>query len=263
MKKIFYLLSITFLMLQSCSSEEDNTDDGNSPTDVSSAMFVKTIITKPINGDIDTSIITYDGNKIVSMENTDGDYAYNIHFTYTGDLITKTEQSNGEVVIYTYENNKVMTSTTIHPGENGTTSEIKKVYTHNDDGTISYTTSYFDEKTNAETFLLPGKFTFNNNNLVKSEEFYNSTIYTSAIEYDTKKNPFRNVLGLNLLPAEEPQIISSNNIIKWTSSQTVSGTMIEFSITSYTYTYDENGLPIGHKRFDTNGNLIETGQYFY
>ena len=59
MKKIFYLFSITFLILQSCSSGESES------TNTDTILIKKTIETDPQG--IYTNIFEYNGNKIVKV----------------------------------------------------------------------------------------------------------------------------------------------------------------------------------------------------
>lgn len=257
MRNIFVGM-VAFLAF-SCSTSEDKPS-----TDVVPLIptLIKNINTINSNGHIDTSLIKYEGNKIISMNNTDGDYAYKINYYYTGNLITRREESNGTIINYTYENNKLKTSIETRSNSDGTTAKTKKVYTYNSNSTISFTETYFDPKTNVETLGTTGMLTFKNNNLVKFEEFYGDYISAIDIEYDTKNNPFNNVLGLNLLLEVDVTIFSSNNILKWTNTQKKSGIITQSSITSYTYTYDANGYPIAHNRY-SEGKSIETGQYLY
>ena len=248
-------------MLQSCSSE--NVDDTSS-ADISTPVLVKKIIYKSVRGHIETSTFTYNGNKIVRIESAhnDSNKIYFINYTYTENLITKTEESDGAVSTYLYENNKLKTYTYTQPLSDGTIYKLKYVYTHNVDGTVSYTSTYFDYKTNVEIFSHIGTLTFKNNNLVKKEYFRNKDdISTVFIEFDDKSNPFKNVLGWDL-SLKEAYRISKNNVIKTTEeNKYLSNTTTYHSI--HSYTYNMNGFPSEHKRYDTNDVLEETAQYFY
>lgn len=197
MKKLLYLFSASLLVLISCSKGDESKD-----TTSENLILPKKIAVVFQN----ESILTYNGNKIVqSVSGT-----YKTVYTYTGDLITKQEKFAGNDIDYkaeySYENDKLKRSLI-----GGQAFKRKKVYTHNSDGTVDYKYYNIDVTTGAETLSLgdSGKLTILNGNIVKIEE---GTTFVSTIEYDSKNNVTKNILGFDKLMEEE---LSANNYEKY------------------------------------------------
>jgi uncharacterized lipoprotein YehR (DUF1307 family) len=267
MKKIILTLAIQFV-LNACSKDDSSTE---TPLADNSVVLLKKLVTKNnINTDVSTSEMTYDGNKIVQMTSSHGKIVY----TYTGNLITKTETSTTnstakQQTVYTYESDKLISS--LFSTVNQIPSVTSKIdYTYNSDNTISYIET---EKTNINgirTTITSGKLYFSNGNLVKKESQQGdatSGITNSSVEYlyDTKNNPFNNVLGYNKLLESE---MGSNNLLKTTgkSSYTLNGVTTQNgdSVQNYNYTsYNDKGYPLELKipTVSANGFLITTFSY--
>ena len=232
-------------MLTSCSNDED----ANRPE---TAYLVKelTFLEGPYSF---SSKITYNGNKIVSVVDSDG---AKIVYTYAGDLITKEEEfamgnNIDSKVEYSYDNNQLKTS--VSTEISGTeTYKNKKVYTHNSDGTVNYKRYTVNVTTGAETLNSSGKYTFLNGNIVKNEDVAG---YSSTYEYDMKNNPLRNILGFDKLLEEE---FSVNNILKRTSTH--NGT--NPSVSTYEYDYNTNGYPTEQRSF-YNGGIDGVTKFTY
>ncbi len=240
-------------MFTSCSS-----DDNDSSSSVILPKTVKHTFTS-YPEDNYTSTIVYNGNKIVSITDDDGSRQ---DFTYDGDVITKIigyDIENGKdlkdnEVSYTYENGKLVTSSyaEVFSSEYPTGRyKGRNVYTHNSDGTVVKIESYsINTSTGVETknnYSLVN--TFENGNLVK----ITSTYQTDVFEYDSKNNPTKNILGLNLLLDEG---YSVNNIIKHTSSQSTTVYKTE-------YVYDENGYPTKEIEYNNTGNVDQVTEFTY
>ncbi|RTY89996.1 hypothetical protein EKM01_12870 [Flavobacterium sp. RSP46] len=234
------MLLFGILMLNSCSS---NTETETKPV---VSVFVKTIVQTHSPNDIETISHIYDGNKIVSRKN-DGGFVSN--YSYTGNVITKIEervnnnfQSSKE---YTYVDGKVATKVwkRNYDGTNSYT------YTYNSNGTVSY-------KRTQPTGMNTGVLTITNGNIVKNEVFYNGSLSnTYTYEYDAKNNPFKNVLGFNLLLETDEEMFSPNNMIQ------DGGGSPTFN---YILKYNVNGFPTEKKRSDvSSGGSDELTQYFY
>jgi hypothetical protein len=245
MKKLLYLFSASLLVFASCSK------DDNTPDPVTSTL-VKKVIYTDLDKSVFTTETTYNGNKIVSTLDSDGSKEV---YTYTGEIITKVEETDGKGVLestteYTYNNGKLATSLV---KEVGADYNYKTVYTYNADGTVSFADVMINTKTGAtDDGGTVGKYTYNGGNLVKKVYSYYGKEYSSTFEYDTKYNPFKNVTGYSLLLDNEDDA-SVNNVVKRTSSGTVS---------TNTYTYDANGFPTGQQNF-YNGKLDGTSQFVY
>lgn len=245
MKKLLYLFSASLLVLISCSK-------GDEPRDTTSQNL---ILPKKIAVVFQNeSILTYNGNKIVqSVSGT-----YKTVYTYTGDLITKQEKFAGNNIDYkeeySYENDKLKTSL-ITGSSGGQTFKRKKVYTHNSDGTVDYKYYNIDVTTGVETLGDSGKLTILSGNIVKIEE---GTTFVSTIEYDSKNNATKNILGFDKLMEEE---LSANNIMK--NTYISNGGTIP-SVNTYQYDYDANGYPIEQRIFyDGNGTAAIITRFTY
>lgn len=249
-KKLCLFVALTFALI-SCSSEETNPEKNND-------VLVKTIAyTSPNENRL--SIFTYDGNKIVSQTSN----GLTDKYTYVGNLITKKESMQNDKLIYVmeyvYANGKLISQLEDHISQNDNEmlTDYKTVYTHNTNGTISYTMftviNGVEVKSSSE-----GIITFENGNRTKFEYFNNGELrITYLYEYDTKNTPTKNVVGLNLLLDEE-YLTSVNNLIKKT---TVFSSSI--STDSFVYTYDSNNFPTERKWFNIYNALSGVYNYTY
>lgn len=238
----FYITMLLFgtLMLNSCSS--------NSETETKSvdSILVKKIVYTHIGDDIETLSYVYDGNKIVSGKN-DGGFVSN--YTYTGNVITKIEEFSDNHLQssrdYTYVDGKVATKV-LKQNYDGTT---YYTYTYNSNGTVSY-------KKTRPSGVNTGILTIANGNIVKNEVFYNGSLSsTYTYGYDAKNNPFKNVLGFNLLLETDEEMFSSNNMIQDGGGDPA---------LNYIFKYDANGFPTERKHSDANyGGSHKLAQYFY
>jgi hypothetical protein len=231
MKKLLCLFSASLLVLASCSSDDTNSSD-------SATSILPKKVVNVYGKETSTSQITYNGNKLVSVVNDEGEKSI---YTYTGDLVTKIEEMDSkggldDTTEYTYISGKLATAL---EKEVGASNYYKTEYTHNSDGTVSYKEFTVDAKTgvaNTNSTPVIGKCTFKDGNLVKKVYSYGvGSENTSTYEYDTKNNPFKNVLGFNLLLNDESSV---NNLVKRTQ---VDGSSTYIS--TNTFKYDSNGFP--------------------
>lgn len=258
MKNFLCLLSAFLLVLTSCS----NDDKDCSNEEEVALILVKQRIMVGEDGKTSTANVLYDGNKIVSITEEDGSvYKY----TYAGDVISKTEEIDKEgkidkIAEYDYTNRKL---TTVIEKKTDDEYYYKTKYVHNTDGTVTYEKLKCNVVTGVEEeYGAFGKYTFKDGNLVKSEISFSGTEIHYVSEYDIKNNPFKNVLGLNLLINI---LHSANNIVK-TTSTSGSGDNIITSVVTYDYKYDANNYPTEKLvTFDYYGEstVIETTQFVY
>lgn len=280
-KKFCYLLFVIMGVLSSCSNDVE-TSPKPSPTQ---SVLPKTISYKMgtyeyNNGNI-VNIGFYDqintfnleGNKILSITCPYGDGVMKTVFTYTGDLITKTEgftfNSLSGRTLYTYENGKLKTLT-YYAIQNELIDPIfKLVYTHNADGTISYKTFRLGSQEAEDGTVV---LSFKNGNLVKKRTecivapFYD---YTYEYKYDTKNNPLKNILGLSLIALEGTLFfghdmahgdlgitdLGSNNVVeKITTTTSPNDTSVYKEYLNYVY--DANGFPLNKTSTDDAQNDV-------
>lgn len=248
MKKLLYLFCTTLLVLTSCSSDDDNS---------SSTNLVKKIIYSHDGQIYRSRTFTYEGNKIVSEVAMDGSKT---NYTYTGDVITKIEELNGEGIVrsiteYNYTSGKLATSLKISYGH-----DEKSVYTYNSDGTVSCDIFWLDSETGTliNNTLKEEKYIYSAGNLVKIlSKLDGGKESDVTYEYDSKNNPFKNITGYDLLLNYfETEELSTNNATK---------IIFYFDITiTNIYTYNANGFPTEQKRFyDGDANVNRVTKYIY
>lgn len=247
MKKLLYLFITGLLVLTSCSN-----DDKSSP------ILLKKRTHTANDGVLSYEDMVYDGDKIISITDQGGAV---VKYTYTGDLISKTEKVNvnGKVTStteYTYTSGKLASSI-----QKGTDAKFyyKTKYTHNTDGTVSYDQFKGTVATGGEEDYGNGKLTFKDNNLVKLELIKSGS--QRVYEYDVKNNPLKNVAGLGLLLENETAV---NNVVKKTITSG-SGAAVRTDIVTYSYKYDANNYPIEEVQTYKSGDFVvtETTKYVY
>ncbi len=293
MKKVtlFAFLAFTFAStLNSCSKDEQTPVPVVTETPTSNLILPKKIVLSGGSDGTTTITLTYKGNKIVEINYSEGTKEI---YTYTGDLITKTETYEGKTLtdqsIYNYTNNKLTNVTTTENSIDNSTGMVKiykskDVYIYNTDETILNERYTIDNVTGAETKDSNSDLkTFANGNLVKEvssssytyfngiENVTSATIRTTTYEYDTKNNPIKNILGFNKLLFSGSN--TNNTIKKTTISKTTTNGVDEPSspadVSDYEFRYNENGYPKEEKNsyvvFDNNQAIVKTRttQYFY
>lgn len=255
--KIFLCLfsTLSIVLFSSCSSD-DNLSSGDS------LILPKTISsTNPeFPQDNKVSKITYDGNKILSIVSLGAKTV----FTYDGNRIIKQEvfdvdlsgnQTKKNSISYTYENGKLKTRI-LRKGFTETYPDgqyiYKSVYTYTSDTFISYIYYTVNANTNAESKSSEGNLTYKDGNLIKEQEIEGSSIYTREYEYDTKKNPLKNILGFNLLLNET--IFSIHNISKTIRTETEYPNSVVYL---RSYIYNDKDYPIKMTSFASDGESVE------
>lgn len=167
-------------------------------------------------------------------------------YTYTGNLITKVETVDkaGAVqntTVYMYNDKNKMISLT-STDKNGYI--YKVVYDYNIDGTVS--------GTNYGNGLLKQSnlFSYLNGNLIKHVSTINNQMITVEFNYDSKNNPFINVLGFSNLDLWSA---NQNNEISSVSSSS----SIILATTRHEYTYNVNNIVLSSKYFEKTGTKPE------
>jgi len=233
MKKLTLLFSSALLALTISSFADKNTD--------APPVLVKTI-TNIDAGTNSSIVLTYNGNKIVT--------AGNDVFTYTGDLITKVETSDGKnksSVEYTYDaSGKLLTETVKDNGGRRATLRlsVKYTYTYNPDGTVTAKEQEYPDGVTAKGGESI-KFTIANGNVVREERFdiKGASADLTVYEYDTKNTIYKNVLGADkLIVAQNFGDNNVNNIIKTTLTNG-SGQSATKTVITNVYTYSAQGYP--------------------
>lgn len=253
MRKIILLLNVITLAFASCSRNEDQPAI---PTVDPNGILLKRSVETNNSGDIYTLNYIYSGNKLTRINDSDGDYEI---ITYTGDLITKWEYFISPNVLdatinFTYDvNNDLIKLIGINHGEattNPTGYVGKSLYTHNSNGSISFQ-DYSGNQTAQTTLDSNGTITSGS---IVTNQINPAITITETCTYDTKNHPLKNVLGRNKIIFIDFFNNPSNNFISLTN---YSGDLEEAS-----YTYDTNNFPITEIYKLNNSNQLTT-QYFY
>ncbi|MDR6763906.1 hypothetical protein J2Y38_004130 [Flavobacterium sp. 2755] len=238
-------------MISSCSNDDKDSEKveniilPNKITRINPEISVNNVLT-----------MQYDGRKLIKSSDN---FGYVTEYTYEGNYITKEElyidNKKASIIEYSYLNGKLDFELF---KDGGNPSRTK--YLYNEDESISFETSLLDKMgNNVIGITLFGKYTYKNGNMIKMEssysKYYPADIYT--YEYDNKNNPYKNILGMNLLVGEREKI-STNNVVKMDLS---AGTTF---INTISCTYDSNGFPIEKKYMDIkSGKVHEIYKFDY
>lgn len=267
-KKLLCLLSAILLVFTSCSNDEN--------ADYASLILPKTITYKDGNNKIyQTATFDYNDNKIVSFSNGN---VY-IDFTYEGNKIVKEIRyaNYGESCIeklYNYSNGSLKT---VMKSVNG--KESKYVYINNGDRTIKKEIYKIDKEGKQSESYSIDMLTFEKGNIIKSVLHWAEGAYidTYHYDYDTKKNAFKNILGLNLLLDQadfgsQLNFSSANNIKKYSISTSrnpeilpdpYEGIIFDPYAENSNYEYNKEGYPLKKTTFDYKGNITDIIEYTY
>lgn len=260
MKKLLYVFSALALLFVSCSSEDTPED-----TSSTASVLLKRIVETDPDGIVSTATITYSGNKIVKMSFDDGTYE---NYTYTGDLITKSESFDEnddlyESFIYVYDSNGKLTESRwldyVSPSGSS-----KQVYVYNADGTISFQ-EFLGDVDSQTNFYREGKIYANKYEEYVPEEVgsYPAHTITHTFTFDDKNQPMKNVTGFDKtwFAFSGYGINSANNITSDLHTNTLG---VYQPITSTVYTYNSQNYPITEAETNhTNSDEVTNIQYFY
>ncbi len=246
MKKIIYFLSISFLLLQSCSSDSSNDS-------ATSSVLCKTIKSTNASGKIYREEYTYNGNKFSQVsfyKNNAFDGKAIIY--YKGDLISELNNYNKDnslsfTITYTYNaSGKIISKLAIKSDPNANDSS-KTIYTYNQDGTITELI-YSGNQTIQDGLEVTTTFTLLDNHIIKQEVVNGSSpARTYTYKYDTKNGPFKNVVGFDwYYTGEHFSGGFKHNVIEDTGS-------------NYNYTFNSADYPI----LRTSSQNEDTVEYFY
>lgn len=248
MKKI---INITFaLFLISCSNNDSQTDNNSQ-----SSILLKKMIQTNSLGTI-TSDISYSGNKIINEVQTNG---YEDKYYYTGDLITKFERYQNNILkfscIYNYNNNGKVISCNINDvGYYTGTLSI----TYNSNIGITYNTVF----TYTQSSIVENKTytaTIANNEIDTFTENGSNIAYSYT--YDSKTNSRKNVLGYDKIYLTNIESIVGcyQNVIQVKKNNVLTSSSI------YTYNSGEYPLTQTINSYSSSGSIQNTKilNYYY
>lgn len=266
-KQLLYYLVI-LLIFNSCSREDDGLPENT--------ILPKTLKTRyPDNSkeDFITDFI-YDGNKIVSIVNKFNKRDYE----YDGNHIVKEtiyglhngEKNKSSETLYAYENDNLTTVTKILNGQ-----KTKYVYSYNSNGIINKDTYELDNNNGKESKKTEKELiSMFYGNIIVSEFNWGDdydVVSISKYQYDTNKNVFKNIAGINLLldqfNLDGEVSLSSNNNIQRFSVNHIQGTSSDIVFEPHSfrmeYEYNKNGYPIKKTTYDYTDQIIEIVEYIY
>jgi hypothetical protein len=197
MRKMIGVLGMSLLMLASCTTDESS-EAGTANSEKSlwvtpkKPLLKKSVLTNA-DGSVKTLNFTYvNTNKLATVTSSEG---YIVTATYSGNLITRFDLKLSNIVVqsksYTYDSySRLKSYTTIVPQAN--TGE-KETYNYNPSGSVSI--RHFIGTAASQTQSAgTGTVTFQNGEVKKIQTTY-SPVRTYT--FDSKINPFKNVLGFN------------------------------------------------------------------
>lgn len=235
-KKIVGIVVVLLMTLCSCTSDP-----------IEQVQFLKKIVEVSVDGTSNTTLLTYDGDKLATIDKVD----QLSKFYYTGNLITKVvvlDKTNQHLNTLDYSYSEEGQLTKITSSDNYVIN-----YVHNSDGSVSYEKLTKDSN-NLEVKNYHGILYFQNENLVKDEKTLDdagSRILAKnslSLEYDTKNNALKNILGFNKL-LDFSKAISSNNEIVGTQTSSIKYMDDDQVVSSIKridskYKYNSNGYPV-------------------
>ncbi len=243
MKKIFLLLSISFLLFTSCSG--DSSTDEVAPVGTRLKKYNYYVLSSGGAYYLYSSLeYFYNGDKLDYTVNESG---YDTHFYYTGDLITKKVYFTGATTHYTYDSNdRIILADYVST----TGSHSYSGFVYHTDGSVVVTNYYYDSS-NVQQITQTRGYTYQNGNLTVVTG-YNCT-------YDNQKSPFKNVLGYNKFIIADNFYITSNNMLTMAYPGPISGVYNA----QYSYLYNSAGYPTNINIMYQGTSWPEKYEFFY
>jgi hypothetical protein len=249
MKK-FIILTLSALLF-SCSSNESQDNSNSGPV-----LLRKTIVTNS-QGTVTTNF-NYNGNKIVNATSSNSEET---KYFYTGDLITKTETYNNNVlfrsVLFSYNSqNELISGVELNHNNNQGT---KTTLTYNSNGTITY--NMFAGDLISQTGLW-GTYTATLTNGEITSFKNENTNFVETCIYDLKNTTMKNVLGAEKLSNSIGSGTYRNiggkfhNLVE---QKTTPQTGNQYIFRNIQYTYNSNDYPITGTRttYTSNGAISD------
>lgn len=253
MQKLFVSLSILFLLLQSCSSS----DGAPTPPD---EILVKKITDTSSDG-VFTSTYTYDGKKMMQFTFTAPGSVSKVFYTYTGNLITKSESFNSSNTLtgannYSYTDDRLSSFIRLNyiSGKGW-----RVTYAYNPDGSIS-ATCHTGDLNNQNTLASTTTITLSGGEMSSIIYVEGTSTRTTTFTYDAKNDPFKNVIGWDKIAfARVGYFMSSvnHNLVQWQTSENGGPTYT----TDQIYTYNSNDFPVTHRPGTSSTGQIM--RYYY
>ena len=238
MKNLLFILSLSSLILFSCSSDGDGDspviDDDNVLVIIDNdIILLKSTISVYDDSSIrDTYTYTYNDDNKIDVEYSESKDAY-WKYTYTGEFLTKTEKFNLNnqsqyYNIYTYEDGNLIKDARYF--QDDIPSQVI-TFKYNNDGTIYRTINY---STIPDAFAM---LYFRTDGQISQVDIFNEQGEVDRqmfFTYDKKNNPF---LNYNRYPNNK----EINNIVKTELKALLDG---QVNIVNHSYIYNDKDYPI-------------------
>ena len=266
MKLQLTLLYFLAFIVLSCSTESTDTPDTPDDND---GVLIKKIIYNKGTSDEYTETYNYNGNKLISVDESDG---YKTVYSYENDLLVKEENFFGgilgEYTTIEYNSEKKVIKLTEFwleaSGINGRTYEHR--ITYNDNNT--FTDILYGKDLDTDFILWSTSlFSHEGKNITKIAD---DDGYELIFTYDDKNGIFKNIHQvevLNLLSNNEfGSLIYSNTNNVTSFIEKDDGRIEHYSKENYIYTYNDNGYPknaILKSESDGETEEDETIEYLY
>jgi hypothetical protein len=244
MKKILCLFAFSALFLSSCSSSDSSSSSASGP-------LVKTMIIDSANpADDDFNLLfTYSGNKILNVKDSG---VLIEEYIYTGDKLTRVNhpQDNGYIVIeYTGDQVSKFTEYDI---DNDSAEKTLVTYS----GNTFTRTVYSGDLTSQTTLSHTEVCTVQNGNLTQLTRTSFGSSNTETVTYDTKNNPFKNIMGYANFQVLDLDIEGNlNNATDYSSGGSYHDTI--------SFTYNADNYPLTEITYDISSVLRESVSYTY
>lgn len=247
--KSFYFVSLLSLVLFSCSSSEESTNNQEEPK-------VAKIVTQTDTGS-EEFLYTYSGNKLVVSSMVDGPY---YRYNYSGNRLVSSNLFNLNEDVpsgstdYEYNASGKLIQEVQYNSIEGTARRITYSHDTNEVNFTIYEGNVFDQNEEVGN----GKHLLNQEGeIIETQEYVGQQlVYRSTYTYDTFNNPFKNAVGLE---ATSFQIGKKRNVLQ-IQNYNEENTLVDTF--SYEYQYNTDGYPISSTT-TLNDQYYSNSLYYY
>ena len=253
--KSLILIFASLLLVVAC----NNSDDGTPLPEGASLLLKKTITTFPDDDEPYIEYYNYDGNKLISVSDDDGD---GINFIYENDMLTQIHypEDAGYYTVLNYDDSDRLSSYIVYIGAN---SAYKFELTYNEDNTVTEK-EYYGSQTSQTSLISEAILTINNGQIITKEYIDAAgSIEKITYNYDTNNGIYKNIAHIDVINLIADDFIyyidsAENNLLK--TIETYSDNTTEV-IEECQYTYNSAGYPETATFY--YGGDEETTQYIY
>jgi hypothetical protein len=213
-----------------------------------------------------TTIFTYNGKELVTTENSKVHIEYSYNDGLVSKIVTTTKSDQSKLTTdYVYEKGKLVSLKS--------SDGLVVNFTHESDKSVLYQ-GFSVDATKKQTKKFHGVLSFANGNLMKDSRILDTTpadvISKEDVshEYDSKKNPFHNVIGFDKLLLQFELFSLNNSLISVVENSTTNTkddqVMSSAKFHKRVFKYDEDGYPTEQITENASGNkgYLKT-EYFY